>query len=156
VENTAGRWLGSAKARLMMHQQNGILLLVDGEAPRAERMAKRLAHLGYEIQVVSDGAEALRKAHELRPEVIVAAATLPLLDGHLMLEALRSKSQTRRIPVVLITESNSQEELARGWKAGADLCVPRNQGEADVLATLHRALNGFRRDVSSRELALVS
>lgn len=127
-----------------MHQQRGLLLLVDGEVNRAERLAKRLAHLDFDIHLADDGATALLKAHELRPDVVVSAAELPILDGYRMLEALRSRAETREIPVLLLTEDSSGEGVTRGWVAGADLCIPRNQGEADVLATLHRALTSVR------------
>lgn len=121
-------------------------MLVDGEVSRAERLAKRLDHLGFDIELVENGATALLKAHETRPDVIISASDLPILDGYRMLEALRSKQETCSLPVLLITDGSSQEEIARGWMAGADLCIPRNQGEADVLATLHRALsNGLIR-----------
>ncbi len=123
-----------------MHQRESLLLLVDGEAHRAERLARRLAHLGYRIQIAENGATALLRAHELCPEMVVASSELPILDGFLMLEALRKDPRTRQTQVILIMENSGHEELARGWKAGADLCVPRNQGEADLLATLHRAL----------------
>ena len=124
-----------------MHQRQGLLLLVDGEVKRAERLAKRLEHLEFDIQVADNGATALLKAHETRPDVIISAAELPILDGCRMLEALKCAPETYGIPVLLITDGSSQEEIARGWTAGADLCVPRDQGEADLLATLHRALS---------------
>jgi PleD family two-component response regulator len=124
-----------------MHQRKGLMLLVDGEVGRAERLAKRLAHLDFEIRLADNGATALLMAHEERPDVIISAAELPILDGYRMLDALRSKRETHQAPVLLITEGSTQDEIARGWMAGADLCIPRNQGEADVLATLHRALS---------------
>lgn len=127
-----------------MHQQHGLLLLVDGDRNRAERMARRLSGLGFQVAIATNGAEGLLMAHERRPDVVVTAAEMPILDGYRMLDALRSQPQTCDLPVILITDGSSHEELARGWTSGADLCVPRNQGEADVLATLHRALSGFR------------
>jgi len=139
-----------------MHQHRGLLLLVDGEVTRAERLAKRLAHLEFDIHVVDDGATALLKVHALHPDVVVSATDLPILDGYRMLEALRSRPETRDVPVLLITEDSSGENVTRGWTAGADLCIPRTQGEADVLATLHRALTGVRAGAQSRNATLVS
>ena len=139
-----------------MHQQRPVLLLVDGDVRRAERLAHRLSHLEFDTRVADNGAMALLKAHETTPDVVVAAAEAPVLNGYLMLEALRSEPRTSRIPVILITETNGQQELARGWKAGADLCVPRDQGEADVLATLHRALSGYHPEAESRNFVLAS
>lgn len=129
------------ESRLGMHQRRGTLLLVDGEVKRAQKLAKRLDHLEFEVLVAEDGATALLTAHETIPDVVISAAELPVLDGCRMLNALKSKPETNHIPVILITEGSSQEEIARGWTAGADLCIPRNQGEADLLATLHRALS---------------
>lgn len=123
-----------------MHQRRRLLLLVDHEVARAERLARRLAHLDFDVQVADNGATALLKAHERHPDVVITTAEMPILDGYQMLQALRSKQQTHEIPVLILTDGNRQEEIARAWEAGADLCVPLNQGEADVLATLHRAL----------------
>lgn len=136
-----------------MHQHHGRLLLVDGELVRAERLAKRLAHLGLDIQIVGDGATALLSAHDRRPDAVIAAADTPIVNGYLVIQALRSEPLTHSVPVILITEGSSHEELARGWHAGADLCVPRNQGEADVLATLHRALSSMETRLNVRDNA---
>jgi CheY-like chemotaxis protein len=126
-----------------MHQRRRLLLLVDHEMSRAERLARRLAHLNYDVQMADNGASGLLKAHDLHPDVVIAAADLPVLDGYRMLDALRSKPQTHEIPVLILTDGNRQEEVAQAWQAGADLCIPLNQGEADVLATLHRALTSI-------------
>lgn len=140
-----------------MQQRRGQLLLVDGEVARAQKLAKRLEHLNFDIQIADNGATGLLKAHEIRPDVVVSAGSMPILDGYRMLEALRSQPLTRELPVILLTDDSTHEEVARGWMAGADLCIPRNQGEVDVLATLHRALNNLPvRERSSCELRLVS
>ena len=140
-----------------MHQHRGRLLLVDGEVPRAERLAHRLAHLGFDIRIVADGATALLEAHGVKPDAIVADSKAPILNGYRMLEALRDEPATSKIPVILMTDGSGQEELAKGWVAGADLCVPRSQGEADVLATLYRALSNVEPRVPvAGSLTLVS
>jgi CheY-like chemotaxis protein len=140
-----------------MHQRRRLLLLVDNELARAERFARRLAHLDYDVQIADNGASALLKAHELRPDVVITAADLPVLDGYRMLDALRSKPQTMELPVLILTDGNRQEEVARAWQAGADLCIPLNQGEADVLATLHRALSSIHPHADcSHQVALAS
>jgi len=142
---------------IRIHQQRGLLLLVDGDVSRAERLAGRLSGTDFDIRIADNGALALLKAHERRPDVVVTSADLPILDGFRMLEALRSQPQTCDVPVILLIDGNSQPDLIRGWNAGADLCIPRVHGEADVLATLHRALTGVRQwTVSPSEAALVS
>lgn len=126
-----------------MHQRRMKLLLVDGDRARAERLARRLTGPEWEIQFADNGAGALLEAHAVRPDVIISTTNLPVLNGFLMLEGLRQERQTRGIPVILLTEGNSHEELARGWKAGADLCIPRGGGENDMVSTVNRALAGL-------------
>ena len=140
-----------------MHQRRKLLLLVDHEVSRAERLARRLAHMDYDVQLADNGATGLLKAHETHPDVVITTGEMPILDGYQMLEALRSKQPTSGIPVLILTDGNRQEEVARAWQVGADLCIPLNQGEADVLATLHRALSSMRHaSEANSTMALVS
>jgi DNA-binding response OmpR family regulator len=141
-----------------MQHEAGLLLLVDGNVHRAERLRGSLVALGFEVRLADNGAVGLLKAHERRPDAALVAAELPILDGYRMLDALRSQPQTCDIPVILLTEGNSNRELVRGWSAGADLCVPCNSGEAEVLVTLRRALMGLRQTerAQHRQAALVS
>lgn len=131
-----------------MHQRRAQLLLVDGDINRAERLARRLAGSDLCVHFAENGAQALLKAHELLPDVVVTAAEVPLLDGYRLLDALRKQPPVPHLPVILITEGNTPDEIARGWKAGADLCVPRTMGEPDLLATLHRALSTLLSDAA--------
>ena len=140
-----------------MHQQREVLLLVDGDVSRAERLAARLGDLHFNVQTAHDGATALLKAHELRPQVVVATTEMPVLDGFRMLDALRHTPQTEDITVILLMDDCSHEHMARGWRAGADLCIPRHTSETDVVAMLHRALRGVpAREPRANGLALVS
>jgi DNA-binding response OmpR family regulator len=113
--------------------------------------------MDYDVQLADNGAVGLLKAHEMHPDVVITTGEMPILDGYQMLEALRSKQQTSDIPVLILTDGNRQEDEARAWQVGADLCIPLNQGEADVLATLHRALSSIRHTKElNTTLALVS
>jgi PleD family two-component response regulator len=122
-----------------MHQRR-LILLVDGQRRRAERLAHRLADLEFDVQVADNGATGLLKAHDRVPDVVITAAELDILDGYQMLDALRSKPQTRSIPVILVLEEGSRESLVRGWNSGADFCITRSQDEIESVATLRRAL----------------
>lgn len=140
-----------------MQQPRGTVLLVDGDVPRAERLSSRLTSLGFEVRLADNGAMGLLKVHERRPDAVLIAAELPILDGYRMLDALRSQAQTCDIPAILLTEGNSNRELAQGWSAGADLCIPRSHGEAEVVSTLQRALMGLRHwEPVPQAVALVS
>jgi DNA-binding response OmpR family regulator len=123
-----------------MYQQRVKLLLVDGNLERVSRIADRLRHLKFQVEIATNGAAGLLKTHEERPDVIVVAADLPILDGYRMTDALRSKPQTVELPVILLTEHGSDEEVARGWKCGADFCLPWDQRDAEIFSALHQVL----------------
>ena len=140
-----------------MHQRRRTILLVDGQRRRAERLAHRLADLGFDLQVADNGATGLLKAHDRMPDVVIAASRMEIPDGYQMLEALRCKPQTRDIPVILMAEESDREDLVRGWNSGADFCITRGQDEVETVATLRRALACVSLEPSSSPgLALAS
>ncbi len=124
---------------MRMHQRRTVLL-ADGDPNRARMMAFRLAALKYEVRHFENGALALLKAHELKPDLIIADADMPILDGCRMVDALRSEGGTAQIPVVLLIESAEQEALVRGWRSGADLCLPWKHSEGELELALRRLL----------------
>jgi len=123
-----------------MYQHNRWILLVDGNTDRAAKLATAMHHLDRRVEVARNGATGLLRAHETRPDLIVVAGRMPVLDGYRMVDALRSEPQTSDVPVILITEGSTHEELARGWSAGADFCIPWDSGEEDGIRTLHGLL----------------
>jgi two-component system, NarL family, response regulator NreC len=81
-----------------------------------------------------NGQEAIRKAGELQPAVIVMDVSMPVLDGIAATESIkRSYPQTH---VVLLTLHNSQEVLRRGFQAGARGFVLKSDADGELLRAL--------------------
>lgn len=134
-----------------MKPKHGPVILVDSDSQRAARLSRRLAQPEMDIVIAGDGATGLLQAHERRPSLLVCMPELQVLDGYRLIEAIRCRPETATIPAVLVTEGSGAQELARGWRAGADLCIPLCQGEADMLATLHRLITNECGHVSVSE-----
>lgn len=91
------------------------------------------SHVANEILVVGDGEEALdflfaTGPHAQRdvtrmPEVILLDLKLPKLDGLEVLRRLRADPRTRRLPVVILTSSNEQQDLIATYDLGANSFV---------------------------------
>jgi CheY-like chemotaxis protein len=76
---------------------------------------------GYSVIVAVDGEEALAKAREHKPDLILLDVMMPKLTGFEVLDRLRDDSTTRSIPVIMLSnlgqESDMQEAVERGARA---------------------------------------
>jgi DNA-binding response OmpR family regulator len=89
------------------------ILVVDDD--RAVRQMYRTALLvaGFEVETAGDGAAALAKIDDRRPDLIVLDLHLPQVDGLAVLGELRANSDTWDIPVVVLTGTEYQNAVAQ-------------------------------------------
>ena len=107
------------------------VLLVEDNAADAELTldALRACGLTNRIHWVKDGAEALEfllgteatpAAEVNRLKLVLLDLRLPRLDGIEVLRALRADARTRRLPVVVLTSSNEDSDIARAYDLGVN------------------------------------
>jgi CheY-like chemotaxis protein len=127
-----------------------VVLLVE-DNPTDEKLTLRAfekANLRNEVAVVRDGAEALDylfatgpyagKELDL-PTVVLLDLKLPRIDGLEVLRRIRADGRTRLLPVVILTSSKEDEDLARSYSLGANAYVRKPVGFsefADAVRTL--------------------
>ena len=96
----------------------------------------------------SDGRAGLTSAQTERPDLIVCDVTMPRMNGHAALEALRADPQTARTPFIFLTGNSEMTDLRIGMNLGADdylvKPVEPDQLLAAVRARLRRAEAGGR------------
>ena len=88
--------------------------------------------VGNRLTVVSDGDEALaylrregQYAHATRPDLILLDLNLPRRDGREVLEEIKNHSELRRIPVVVLTTSQADEDILRSYQLHANAYVTK-------------------------------
>ena len=110
------------------------ILLAEDSLADAEMAidALREANLANPIVHVEDGVEALdyllrRGAHAQRedglPSVLLLDIKMPRMDGLEVLQQMRQDDRLRRIPVVMLTSSREESDLARSWDLGVSAYV---------------------------------
>jgi CheY-like chemotaxis protein len=114
-----------------------VLLAEDCDAIR-ELYALVLTLSGLQVETARDGREALQKASELLPDLIVTDLNMPGLNGLEVTRRLKDQSSTRRIPVVLCT-SEPAERRAREAGCSAFLQKPCS---IEALVQVVRSLQG--------------
>src|SRR5207247_2169592 len=80
----------------------------------------RLERAGYRVVAAAHGQEALELALECAPDLAVLDVMMPRMDGYELTRRLRSDERTSRLPVILLTARAQEDDVQRGFAAGAD------------------------------------
>ena len=94
------------------------LVLVADDEPRITKLVSiALQEEGFRVVTADSGEEALRKAEEVRPDVVLLDIVMPDIDGIEVMQQLRER---RPVPVILLTAKGSTSDKAKGLDLGAD------------------------------------
>jgi two-component system OmpR family response regulator len=117
------------------------LLVVDDEPNIVELLSASLRFAGYDVSTASNGTEALRKAKEVDPDLVVLDVMMPGLDGFDVVRRLRAED--RHVPVLFLTARDAVEDKVKGLQTGGDDYVTKpfslDELVARVRALLRRA-----------------
>jgi DNA-binding response OmpR family regulator len=96
------------------------ILVADDDPDILELVGFRLEQAGHVTLRARDGAQALELARDYVPSLCVLDVLMPKLNGFEVLRALREEERTRAIPVIMLTASVQDRDVARGFEVGAD------------------------------------
>jgi class 3 adenylate cyclase len=95
---------------------------------------------GYEVVTAVDGREALDKAYETQPDLILLDVVMPELDGISVAKRLKSDPLMRTIPIVLLTAKADTQDIVEGLEAGADDYLTKPFDHAALVARVRSLL----------------
>ncbi|MFY9572732.1 MAG: response regulator transcription factor [Blastocatellia bacterium] len=101
------------------HPMSYRILIVDDDYDSCELMKIYLANEGFAATVASDGNEGIEVAVKEKPDLIITDAKMPNLNGIDMTKQLRSSSDFKRVPIIIVTGLGSGPQRA-ATEAGAD------------------------------------
>jgi two-component system KDP operon response regulator KdpE len=118
------------------------LVLVADDEPRITKLVSvALTGEGFRVVTASGGEDALTRAEEIRPDIVLLDIVMPDLDG---IEVMRQLRERRAVPVILLTAKGSTADKAKGLDLGADDYIAK-PFHPDELAARVRAV--IRRSV---------
>ena len=126
------------------------ILVVEDEDALATLVQYNLEKEGYEVAVSGDGQDALTMIAERQPDLVVLDWMLPSVSGLEVCRRLRQKTETRNLPIIMLTARVEESDRIRGLDTGADDYVikPCSMSElaARVRAVLRRIRPGLAED----------
>jgi CheY-like chemotaxis protein len=116
-----------------IHELVQILLVEDNPGDvRLTREALKEAKFRNKVEVVGDGVEALAYLRQqgqysgaMRPHLIMLDLNLPRMDGREVLAAIKKDADLRRIPVVVLSSSEAETDIARAYELHANAYVTK-------------------------------
>jgi two-component system phosphate regulon response regulator PhoB len=100
--------------------QDSRILVVDDEEDIVELVRYNLQQEQYQIQTAESGELGLRVAQEWKPDLMILDIMLPGINGLDVCRALKSKIETSRIPVIMISARGDENDVVAGLELGAD------------------------------------
>jgi diguanylate cyclase (GGDEF)-like protein len=119
------------------------ILVVDDDPDIARFVEVNLKSAGYDVAVANDGEEALQRAGELRPDLVLLDVMMPRIDGFEVAQRLRKNPQTANTSIIMLTAKALSADKVTGLQSGADDYIIKPFDPIELLArvkgTLRRA-----------------
>jgi DNA-binding response OmpR family regulator len=114
-----------------------LVLVADDDAHIVELVALYLRRGGYRVEPAYDGSEAIRKARELKPDLLVLDIMMPGEDG---LQVCRALSRPGGVPIIFLTARTSDVDKIAGLRLGADDYVTKPFNPHELVARVDAVL----------------
>lgn len=108
----------SAPVEVGSNPAHGTILIVDPDAPDLQILIDQLQFSGFTVITVTDGLQAMETISQIVPDVIIAEAMTPRLNGFVLRDRLRHSASLNTIPYILISQKKSDEYLQRAARLG--------------------------------------
>ena len=146
------------------------ILVVDDEESLAEFVCRALRQQGYKTVCAFDGDSALSLIYEELPDLVILDLMLPLMDGWEICRRVKSDTETKHIPILMLTARSSAEDVVQGLDLGADdymrkpfpldellarvrVLLRRTQQQADIRKIIENG--AFKLDTVEKEYSIL-
>ncbi len=120
---------------------NNKILLVEDDLSLLKIYSNKLKINGFVVSLATTGDEALRKAQVERPNIILLDLILPGKDGFLVLEQLKLNTETKEIPVVVLSNLGQTTDIERARTLGAiDYLIKSDVSLVDLVEKIKKYL----------------
>jgi len=130
------------------------LLLVEDDPALAELLEFRFRAEGYHISVTADGDEALLRASEDVPDLVVLDWMIEGTSGIEVGRRLRRNKITAHVPIVMLTARGAEDDMIRGLETGADDYLTKPFSPRELIARVAAIMRRIRPALAGETLAV--
>jgi two-component system, OmpR family, phosphate regulon response regulator PhoB len=120
------------------------VLVAEDESALVTLLRYNLEREGYRVLEAMDGEEALLVAEEEKPDLVLLDWMLPQLSGIEVCRRLRSRQETRNVPIIMLTARGEESDRIRGLDTGADDYLTKPFSMMELLARLRAVMRRIR------------
>jgi signal transduction histidine kinase/DNA-binding response OmpR family regulator len=132
-------------------RQNGdkLLLLIVEDNLDVVQYLESLLGSNYEIEVAQNGAEGLRKAIRIVPDLVISDVMMPVMDGFTFCGHLKKDFRTSHIPVIMLTAKADRDSKIEGLESGADAYLAKPFHKEELLVRTKKLIE-LRQNLQKR------
>jgi twitching motility two-component system response regulator PilH len=116
------------------------ILVVEDSPTELQVVTRVLSGFGYQFTTATDGEEALKKAIQTKPDLILLDVVLPKKNGFQVCRQLKSSPETSGIKIIVVSSRNQESDKYWGLRQGADLYLTKPFKTEDLLNAIERFL----------------
>ncbi|KIN65018.1 Phosphate regulon transcriptional regulatory protein PhoB [Sulfitobacter noctilucicola] len=120
------------------------VLLVEDEPAQREVLAYNLEAEGYAVSRAENGEEAMLQVDEITPDLVILDWMMPLMSGIEVCRQLKTREDTRNIPVIMLSARSEEVDTVRGLETGADDYVVKPYSLRELMARVRTQLRRSR------------
>ncbi len=120
------------------------VLVVEDEPAQREVLAYNLEAEGFRVATAGNGEEALMLVAEEAPDLIVLDWMLPNVSGIEVCRRLKSRSETKAVPIIMLSARSEEVDRVRGLETGADDYVVKPYSVVELMARVRNQLRRTR------------
>ncbi len=105
--------------------QTAKVLVVDDEPEITDIIQTFLTEAGYAVTVENSAREAVTKARQVRPAVVILDIMMPERDGYQICQEMKQDPELSNVPVIFLTGKDRNDDMGRSFKSGGDMFIKK-------------------------------
>lgn len=118
------------------------VLLIEDDLFLTDIYLTKFEQAGYKVDIASDGKIGLQKLRQTKPDILLLDLVIPEIDGFILLEQMKKDDNLKNIPVLVLSNRGSDQDVQRAKALGADDYLVKSQyTPSEVVAKAQELLN---------------